>query len=151
MPKFNPNPTKLERARRAAKISRKKLAELSGMSIHTLKSCEVRRRSINNAKAKDLINRYITENSNEITVGMLANELGLSKNYFGKIFKSSTGSSVSNYVNNLRIKRAAELLRTTNMKVYEVGYAVGFENQHYFSVAFKQSIGVSPSEFRELI
>ena len=102
-------------------------------------------------KAKDLINRYITENSNEITVGMLANELGLSKNYFGKIFKSSTGSSVSNYVNNLRIKRAAELLRTTNMKVYEVGYAVGFENQHYFSVAFKQSIGVSPSEFRELI
>ena len=55
MPKFNSNPTKLEKARRAAKISRKKLAELSGMSIHTLKSCEVRRRSINNAKAIDVI------------------------------------------------------------------------------------------------
>lgn len=102
-------------------------------------------------KAKDLIERYIVENAGEITVGRLADELGLSKNYFGKIFKSSTGSSVSGYVNNLRIKRAAELLRTTNMKVYEVGYAVGFENQHYFSVAFKQNIGVSPSEFRELI
>ncbi len=55
MPKFNPNPTKLEKARRAAKISRKKLAELSGMSFSTLKSCEQRLRCINNAKAKDVI------------------------------------------------------------------------------------------------
>jgi YesN/AraC family two-component response regulator len=101
--------------------------------------------------AKDLIEKQIQANAGEITVGVLANALGLSKNYFGKIFKSSTGLSVSNYVNNLRIKRATELLQTTNMKVYEVGCAVGFENQHYFSVAFKQIVGVSPSEFRDLM
>lgn len=102
-------------------------------------------------KAKDLINQYISDNSSEITVAKLANELGLSKNYFGKIFKNSTGTSISTYVTNLRIKKAADLLRTTNMKVYEVAYEVGFENSHYFSVAFKQNIGVTPSEFRDLI
>ena len=102
-------------------------------------------------KAKKLITMHIKDGTGEISVGLLANEMGLSKNYFGKIFKASTGMSLSNYVNNLRIKQATELLRTTNMKIYEVGRAVGFENQHYFSVAFKQNVGVSPSEFRELV
>lgn len=55
MPKFNPNPTPLESARRAAGLTRKELAERSGMSFDTLKSCELRRRDINNAKAIDVI------------------------------------------------------------------------------------------------
>ena len=55
MPKFNPNPTPLEIARRAAGLTRKQLAEKSGMSFDTLKSCELGRRSINNARAIDVI------------------------------------------------------------------------------------------------
>jgi two-component system response regulator YesN len=86
----------------------------------------------------------------DIKVSDVAEKLGLSKNYFGKLFKNSTGVTVSNYVNNLRIKKAIELLTNTNMKIYEVGDAVGFTDQHYFSIAFKQIVGVSPSDFREL-
>lgn len=55
MPKYNPNPTKLEKARRAAKISRRKLCELSGMSYNTLQSCELRRRNINRAAVIDVV------------------------------------------------------------------------------------------------
>lgn len=101
-------------------------------------------------RAKDIILREINNGNSDINVGSIADELGLSKNYFGKVFKNATGLSVSNFVSNLRIQQAAELLRDTNMKVYEVGCRVGFENQHYFSAAFKQIIGVSPSEFRDL-
>lgn len=102
-------------------------------------------------KAKQIVEKKVMEGVPDISVNMLANELGLSRNYFGKLFKSRTGMSLSNYVNNLRIKRATELLRTTNMKVYEVALAVGYENQSYFSIAFKENIGIPPSEFRDLI
>lgn len=55
MPKFNPNPTNLEKARRAAGLTRQELAEKSGMSFDTLKSCELRRRNINRAPAIDVV------------------------------------------------------------------------------------------------
>lgn len=55
MPKFNPNPTNLEKARRAAGLTRKELAELSGMKFDTLKSCELGRRDINRAPAIDVV------------------------------------------------------------------------------------------------
>ena len=102
-------------------------------------------------KAKQIAEKKVLEGEPDISVNMLANELGLSRNYFGKLFKSKMGMSLSNYVNNLRIKRATELLRTTNMKVYEVALAVGYENQSYFSIAFKEIVGIPPSEFRDLI
>ncbi len=55
MPKYNSNPTNLEKARRAAGLTRKELAQKSGMSFSTLKSCEQRRRNINTAPAIDVI------------------------------------------------------------------------------------------------
>ena len=55
MPKFNQNPTALEKARRSAGLTRKQLAEKSGMKFDTLKSCELRRRNINTAPAIDVI------------------------------------------------------------------------------------------------
>lgn len=86
--------------------------------------------------------------STEISVADLADKLGISRGYFGKLFKSIVGISVSSYVNNLRIEEAMRLLSTTTMKVNEVGHAVGYANPHYFFTCFKQIVGVSPTEFR---
>ena len=88
---------------------------------------------------------------NNITVEEIADKLQLSKNYFGKLFKMHVGISVANYTNNLRIKKAMDLLGSTNMKVFEVGYAVGYNDQHYFSTTFKQIVGVSPSDYRNML
>lgn len=51
MPKYNPDPTNLEKARRAARLTRKKFAELSGVSMRTIAGYEQRRKNINNARA----------------------------------------------------------------------------------------------------
>ena len=53
--KINPNPSPLEKARRAAGITRQKLAELSGVSINTLKACEQGQRNINRSPAEDVL------------------------------------------------------------------------------------------------
>jgi two-component system response regulator YesN len=99
-------------------------------------------------RAKKIIeDSYMTD----ISVSSIADQLGISKNYCGKLFKIHTGISISNYVNSIRVKKAAELLQNTNMKVYEIGEAVGYNDQHYFSIVFKKTIGVSPSEFRDLM
>ena len=55
MPRISRNPTPLEKARKTAGLTQKELSERSGMSLHTLKSCEERRRNINTAPAIDVI------------------------------------------------------------------------------------------------
>lgn len=104
-------------------------------------------------------NRAIIEKSKAILaerccealgVGDVAEALGLSKNYFGQLFKSETGSTVSEYLNLLRIDQAKKLLRQTNLKIYEIAYKIGFSDHFYFSIVFKKLVGISPKEYREL-
>ena len=104
-------------------------------------------------------NRAIIEKSKAILaerccealgVGDVAEALGLSKNYFGQLFKSETGSTVSEYLNLLRIDQAKKLLRQTNLKIYEIAYKTGFSDHFYFSIVFKKLVGISPKEYREM-
>lgn len=104
-------------------------------------------------------NRAIIEKSKAILaerccealgVGDVAEALGLSKNYFGQLFKSETGSTVSEYLNLLRIDQAKKLLRQTNLKIYEIAYKIGFSDHFYFSIVFKKLVGISPKEYREM-
>jgi two-component system response regulator YesN len=67
------------------------------------------------------------------------------------MFKEETGIPVTEYINMARIKKAKELLANTSLKVYEIAYEVGFNDQHYFSSVFKKIVGLSPTEYRELV
>jgi len=75
----------------------------------------------------------------------------MSRNYLGQIFKDRTGISISNYLNNLRIKEATRLLIDSTMKIYEISDAIGYSDQNYFSAIFKRYTGVSPREYRDLM
>jgi len=98
--------------------------------------------------AKDLI---IKNYSKDLTLKYLADNLHLSKNYFGQLFKDETNMTVNEYVNMVRIKKAKELLADSTLKVYEIAYEIGFNDQHYFSSVFKRFVGVTPTEYRELL
>ena len=65
------------------------------------------------------------------------------------LFKEKTGTTVKAYVIESRMKRAAELLRMTDMKVSEVARAVGFADQGYFTKSFTKRFGASPSRYKE--
>lgn len=93
---------------------------------------------------------YLQDNSHDPTLSLqsVADHVGLSASYFSSIFSHEVGETFVEYVTNLRIERAKELLRTTNMYLYEIAEAVGYNDPHYFSTAFKRVTGHSPSHYR---
>lgn len=74
--------------------------------------------------------------------------LSVSKNYFSYLFKRETGQNLWAYLTDIRLSKSKELLRTTDLKSYEVAYKVGYDNPSYFSKLFKKSTGYTPNEFR---
>ena len=56
--------------------------------------------------------------------------------------------NISDHINNIRLERAAMLLRDGEMNISEVAYSLGFSSPNYFSTAFKNKFGVSPKEYR---
>lgn len=66
-----------------------------------------------------------------------------------KIFKETYGSTISNYLIAMRITKAKQLLRFTDMTVDEIGNAVGMGDANYFSRTFRKVEGISPSEYRK--
>ncbi len=98
---------------------------------------------IEDAKKK-ILNSY----HEPITVGSIAESLGLSKNYFGQLFKAHSSTSVNEYINFVRIEKAKELLKDPSKKVFEVAYEVGFNDNYYFSSVFKKIVGLSPKDFQ---
>lgn len=78
----------------------------------------------------------------------IAAEVGLSSNYFSTMFARYVGESYSDYVLRLRMEEAKRLLLNTNLRTYEIASRVGYDNQAYFSTAFKRFSGFSVSQYR---
>ena len=85
----------------------------------------------------------------DLQMSYVAKKFNLSPGHFSTVFSQEIGESFRDYVNNLRINRAKELLRTTNMKCAEVAYKSGYNDPHYFSTFFKKKTGFTPQQFRE--
>lgn len=83
-----------------------------------------------------------------ITVGSVAQHLGLSESHLSHLFKKETGCTLLNYLTRCRIHKAMELLRDCRARVYEVADQVGYKDITYFSTTFKKLVGMSPSEYQ---
>jgi AraC-like DNA-binding protein len=99
------------------------------------------------SKAMEKALHYININfSKEITLSGLAREVGLSENYMGRVFKEESGKSFVQYLNDFRIDKALELMKTTPLNVTEIHHKVGIHHSSYFAKVFRQRTGVPPSE-----
>ena len=85
-----------------------------------------------------------------IKIEELASKAYLSPSYFRKIFKEFTGLAPIDYINQLRISKAKQLLSDEKMPVSDVGEAVGIKDTNYFSRLFRSTVGCSPSEYRKM-
>lgn len=94
--------------------------------------------------------RYMEEHyAEECSLAAVAAHAHLSPNYFGNLFKKETGESFSAYVTSLRMDKARLFLKNTDMKVAEIAQSVGYPDSNYFATAFKQTVGLSPTEYRK--
>lgn len=94
---------------------------------------------------------YIGEHYGDpnITVGEIAQSIGISEGHLSHTFKKETDYTLLNYLTRYRIHKAMELLRDCRVKVYEVAQQVGYKDITYFSATFKKVVGISPSEYQD--
>lgn len=83
----------------------------------------------------------------DLTSEYIAEAVGLSRVHLYRKLKEITNQSARNYIRNIRLAKAAELLSQKKMAVAEVAYKVGFSNPNNFATAFREMYGVSPTEF----
>ena len=77
-----------------------------------------------------------------------AEAVGSNPSYLSRIMKQELGMSFKDFVTNLRITQAIHLMHTTDLSINQIADRVGYSNQHYFSAAFKNVQGISPSDYR---
>ena len=95
------------------------------------------------------VKRYIQEHyAEKITLQILADHVYLSGKYVSDLFKQVSGKTITEYVTEVRILQAKQLLRQMNRKIYEVSELVGYTDAKYFVKAFKKETGMSPKEYQ---
>lgn len=97
-----------------------------------------------------LVAHYISENFSEpLSLAGAARMACMEKTYFSKRFKALTGFNFSNYLMQVRLGAAEQLLVTTTMNISEISSACGFSGSNYFGDAFARFYGMAPSEYRK--
>lgn len=134
------DPMKLIEALESLECSQQKqVAEL-----HT----EVGESHIHNLQVLRAIDYMEQHYAEKLSLADVARAVYISPNYLSDLFRKNTGCKFSDYLLNLRMKRAEKFLREPNFSVGNVAQAVGFVDSRYFSSAFKKYSGMTPREYR---
>lgn len=99
------------------------------------------------AKLLDIMDKQMDNNA--LTVDELVDDMGMGRTVFFNKLKSLTGLSPVEFIREMRIKRAAQLLEQKNYNITEVTYMVGMNDSRYFAKCFKATYGMTPSEYRK--
>lgn len=92
---------------------------------------------------------YINNNyQKDLSLAYLANLVSKSYNYFSTLFKNETGSNFSDYLRNVRINKAKELLKDDNISAMDVAKAIGYVDYIHFSKTFTKIVGVNPAKYK---
>ena len=94
---------------------------------------------------------YVEQNisDDELSVETLSSVLNMSRVHLYKKLLSLTGNTPSEFIRLIRLRRAEQLLRQSQLNIAEVSYAVGFNNPRYFSKYFREMYGMTPSQYKD--
>jgi YesN/AraC family two-component response regulator len=112
------------------------------------------KRTLNYDKLRKVekVTQYILDHyAKKITLQDLADTIQLSRSYLQVIFKEVTGTSPIEYLINVRVNKAKELIKAGCDNIREVSELCGFNDSFYFSRMFKKIEGVSPSQYRDIV
>ncbi|MEK3724731.1 response regulator transcription factor [Paenibacillus sp. FSL H8-0034] len=84
----------------------------------------------------------------DLALTTVSYKVGLSPSYFSKVFREQVGESYNDYITRKRVEKAEELLRDTNLKVYEIAERIGIPNYRYFTALFKEKTGLTPTDYK---
>jgi two-component system, response regulator YesN len=100
-------------------------------------------------QAKGYIEHHYTDP--ELSLNEVAAQANLSASHFSAVFSQETCQTFKEYLTEVRMNKAKELLRMTTLRSADIAYQVGYNDPHYFSSVFKKNTGLSPIEFRSQV
>ena len=108
---------------------------------------------VDEAKVPSIINEaklYISQNfaNPNLMLQDVAKAVNMSKSRFSTVFSQHAGQTFTEYLIYLRLNKAKELLRTTNLRSSQIALETGYNDSHYFSYIFKKNTGLTPSDYR---
>ena len=103
-----------------------------------------------NRMVAEYIKDYVDENymKQDTNAGNIAERFRVSSSYIGALFREQEKTTITKYITQLRIKKAAELLKETKLQIQTISKKVGYSDQNYFARIFKKQTGLSPGEYR---
>lgn len=127
------------------------ITEVRDFMICALEDC-VKENKGSHSKEKTIerVKEYVNEHYNEnLSLDVVSKYVHMNPSYFCRLFKSVTNEKFSSYVTSLRISKAVQLLKSTELKVYEISEMVGYKDYAHFSETFKKYIGTTAIEYRK--
>ncbi|MGL4791282.1 MAG: helix-turn-helix domain-containing protein, partial [Anaerotignaceae bacterium] len=97
-------------------------------------------------KALDYIDFHFEQ---QLSLDFLANHLSVSNAYLSSLFKKEVGDTITNYINQTRVRHAIHLLTNTTKSIQEISEECGFNDANYFTRTFKKFQGVSAKSYRK--
>lgn len=93
---------------------------------------------------------YIRENyDKDLNMAVVSNHISMNYSLFSYAFKQYTGTNFVNFLKDIRMEKAKELLEKTDLRIVEISQKIGYENEKHFMKIFKVTCGVSPTEYRK--
>lgn len=111
----------------------------------------VRQSALRNLVEEALAYTRANYGDSELSINKVCGQLHISAGYFSSIFKKETKMTFVAYLLHIRMEAAKELLRTTDLRAFEIAERVGYAEPNYFSFSFKKHVGMSPKEYRSSI
>ena len=118
--------------------------------LHSYREAENYRHRDEEQSMAEAAVHFLHENiERRLTVAEIASYLGYSESYFSTLFRRATGQSPINYFNRLKVEKAREMLRSTDIHINQLCFKVGIQDPYYFSRLFRRLTGISPQGYRE--
>lgn len=145
---------KLEPLHYANKIShvytREEMNRILDEILHELKNGMEHKEDISNYAIKRAIAYIRMHYAENISLEEIADRLDITPEYLSTLFNREVGINFSGFLRDFRLSHAKRLLKGTDKKVYEIAQEVGYPDSKYFNRVFKENVGVSPREYRQI-
>jgi YesN/AraC family two-component response regulator len=101
------------------------------------------------SKLDEVVHFIKTNYTQNITVQHVADYFYLSASHFQRLFKKTTGLTFTHYLQNVRIQKCCELLKSTDIPIYQIANQVGYLDMKFFHALFRKKTGITPRQYRQ--
>jgi AraC family transcriptional regulator, regulatory protein of adaptative response / methylphosphotriester-DNA alkyltransferase methyltransferase len=91
------------------------------------------------------------EYGSNLTLHVLAKQVGMSKYHFQRLFQKKVGKSSLVYLTDIRLGKARQFLAETELSITQIGHAIGYNSSAHFSVLFRKQVGCAPTQYRNQV